>query len=112
MIPHQGTPSACSCGCENFQRVVVERVLGRPITTDLLACVECSVVYYSPLPKPEARVPPPEHGLRSFREAPFRPKGWIDPADEHRGLMAQVDAAAKDYVKPGRSPRLKPGGRR
>ena len=44
--------SPCVCGAENFERIVVERVLSRPVVTDLVACVECRCVYYSPLPKP------------------------------------------------------------
>lgn len=42
----------CTCGAENFQRVVVERVVGRPVVTDLVACVECHIVFYVPLPPP------------------------------------------------------------
>ena len=44
--------SPCVCGCENFERVIVGRVVDRPVITDLLACVECRCVYYSPLPRP------------------------------------------------------------
>ena len=51
--------SPCVCGAENFERVVVERVLSRPVVTDLIACVECRCVYYSPLPKP---LPTPPSG--------------------------------------------------
>lgn len=43
---------SCTCGAENFQRVVVERVVGRPVVTDLVACVECHIVFYVPLPPP------------------------------------------------------------
>jgi len=42
----------CVCGAENFQRVIVERVFGRLVVTDLVACVECWCVHFSPLPKP------------------------------------------------------------
>jgi len=52
--------SPCVCGAENFERVVVERVLSRPVVTDLIACVECHCVYYSPLPRP-ALLPPPSN---------------------------------------------------
>lgn len=43
---------SCTCGAENFQRVVVERVIGRPVVTDLVACVECHIIFYVPLPPP------------------------------------------------------------
>jgi len=49
--------SPCVCGAENFERVVVERVLSRPVVTDLIACVECRCVYYSPLPRPSSLPP-------------------------------------------------------
>jgi len=52
--------SPCVCGAENFERVVVERVLSRPVVNDLIACVECHGVYYSPLPRP-ALLPPPSN---------------------------------------------------
>ena len=35
---------SCVCGNENFQRVIVERAIGRPIVMDLVACVECHLV--------------------------------------------------------------------
>lgn len=52
---------SCTCGAENFQRVIVERVIGRPVVTDLVACVECHIVFYVPLPPP-------------------RPVEWLGPA--------------------------------
>jgi len=61
--------SPCVCGAENFERVVVERVLSRPVVTDLIACVECHCVYYSPLPRP-ALLPPPSN-------APPMPAGVV-----------------------------------
>ncbi|MDQ6684151.1 MAG: hypothetical protein M3Z16_03415 [Pseudomonadota bacterium] len=43
---------SCPCGCENFNRIVVERIKGRPVVTDLVACVECRSVFHVPLPPP------------------------------------------------------------
>ena len=41
------------------------------------------------------------------------PAGWIDPAkDSAERLKADAAEAAKAYRKPGRSGRLRPGGRR
>jgi len=65
--------SPCVCGAENFERVVVERVLSRPVVTDLIACVECRCVYYSPLPKPAAAPKPAKDGeSETAPEAPIR----------------------------------------
>ncbi len=49
---------SCACGAENFQRVIVERVIGRPVVTDLVACVECHIVFYVPLPPLPVRPSP------------------------------------------------------
>lgn len=95
----------CTCGADNFQRVVVERVIGRPVVTDLVACVDCHIVYYLPLPKPEPAAPlPARHGMGSLGGA--MPKGWIDPSlDSLERLKADARVAARDYVKPGRRTR-------
>lgn len=50
-------PTECTCGCENFERVVVMRPNGTPYATDFLACVECRVMYYWPPPAAEKPVP-------------------------------------------------------
>lgn len=93
----------CPCGYENFERVIVERVLGRPIVTDFVACVGCRAMYFAPLPVP-APVPLPDgHGIGTM----VLPKGDTDEA-----LKQDAAEAAKAYRKPGRSGRLGPGGRR
>jgi len=70
--------SPCVCGAENFERIVVERVLSRPVVTDLVACVECRCVYYSPLPKPapveRSSGPPVPSGVVSNEPGLLR--GW------------------------------------
>ena len=91
---------SCTCGCEAFARVVVERVIGRPVVTDLVACDECRLVYHVPLPPPAPVVLPPGHG-----------RGFGEP-DSNEALKRDAAEAAKDYRKPGRSGRLGPGGRR
>jgi len=58
--------SPCVCGAENFERVVVERVLSRPVVTDLIACVECRCVYYSPLPRPSCSSVPSQVASKTY----------------------------------------------
>lgn len=127
----------CPCGYENFERVVVERVAGRPIVTDFVACVGCRAVYLS---RPSKSRPPPAgapliEGPRrppSLLPAAFPapaherveyafpnlhnnyPRGYVNPArvDSNEALKRDSAEAAKDYRKPWRSPPLKPGGRR
>ena len=116
----------CGCGYENFERVIVERVPGRPITTDFLACVGCRAMYFSPLgklnppttpaepPAKPAPKPAPKQQEYAFptRQSDY-PAGWVDPAiDRLKRLKADAEEAAKGYRKPGRSGRLGPGGRR
>jgi len=40
---------SCTCGSENFERVVVQRKPAAPIVTDFVACVGCSAMYWLPL---------------------------------------------------------------
>ena len=91
----------CTCGCEAFERVIVERVIGRPVVTDLVACIECKVVYYVPLPPPVVLAA--GHGIGTI---------VLPNADSNEALKRDADKAAEDYRKPGRSGRLGPGGRR
>ena len=118
----------CACGYENFERVVVERVPGRPIVTDFLACVGCRTMFFAPRgkPKPPAprspaeppRQPTPKPAPQQQEHAFTHlgsdyPRGWVDPAkDTLEQLKADAEEAAKAYRKPGRSGRLGPGGRR
>ena len=46
-------PIECACGSQNFERVVVTRLNGKPYRTEFVACAECRVMYYSP----ETRAP-------------------------------------------------------
>ena len=39
----------CTCGYENFERVVVKRPFKAPYTTDFVACVGCKAMYHSPI---------------------------------------------------------------
>jgi hypothetical protein len=48
----------CSCGFENFERIVVQRKPNAPIVTDFVACVGCKAMYWSPLRRPD---PEPTH---------------------------------------------------
>jgi len=48
-------PIECACGSQNFERVVVKRLNGKPHRTEFIACTECRVMYYSPQTRaPEA----------------------------------------------------------
>ena len=96
---------ACNCGSEAFERVIVERVIGHRIVTDLVSCIECKVVYYVPLPPPAPVVLPPDHGMGTVVLP--KPEG-----DSDEKLKRDAAEAAKAYRKPGRSGRLGPGGRR
>lgn len=76
------------CGCENFERVIVERVIGRAVITDLLACVECRCVYFSPLPK----AAPPGPAARAHAASAGVPPGeaWAPsngPLESTWGMM-------------------------
>ena len=95
----------CVCGCENFQRVIVERVLSKPVITDLLACVECRCVYYSPLPRAGPVVhdgPAMGSGvvtnspdlLKHYGASPDYPRVDLSP-DEHRALLERAQRANK-----------------
>jgi len=104
MPPYEEFGSPCVCGCENFERVIVERVVDRPVITDLLACVECRCVYYSPLPRP-APAPPrggPQMPSGVVTNPPGLLKSWGGVAGTYRPheqspeeLQAIKDAAAR-----------------
>ena len=95
--------SPCVCGAENFERVVVERVLSRPVVTDLVACVECRCVYYSPLPKPAAAPslgPPMPSGVVGNEPGLLKtwggvPSGHPPSRQTPRELLAIEQAAAR-----------------
>ena len=40
---------SCSCGSENFERVVVRRVQQADYVTDFVACVHCRVMFHLPV---------------------------------------------------------------
>ena len=64
----------CLCGMgDSFERVVVQRLPHPAIVTDFVACTACSTVFYRPL----AQMTKPTR-------------------------MEDINAAAKDYKKPGR----------
>lgn len=90
----------CMCGAENFQRVVVERVPSRPVVTDLIACVECHCVYYSPLPKPapaESRPGPPmPPGVVSEGPGLLRTWGSVSAVQSGRAQSAKELQALKE----------------
>lgn len=78
----------CACGAENFERVIVERVLARPVVTDLVACVECRCVYYSPLPRAAPAAarsgPPMPSGTVTSEPGMLRTWGAIPPGHPPR----------------------------
>ena len=78
----------CVCGADNFERIVVERVLARPVVTDLVACVECRCVYYAPLPRPDpvAARPGPSlpGGVVSHEPGMLRTWGAMPPSQAAR----------------------------
>lgn len=92
----------CVCGYENFERVVVERRASGTIVTDFLACVGCRAMYFVPLPRPRPVVRPPGHGVGTM---------VIPRQESAEALKRDAAEAATHYRKPGRSGRLKPGGR-
>ncbi len=83
----------CLCGSFEFERVVVARRPGASITTDFLACVSCSAMYFVPLPgfAPPGTTPM-GHGHAIGGPQP----------DSDQKLKRDAAGAAKDYVKPGR----------
>ena len=81
---------SCTCGCEAFERVIVERVIGHRIVTDLVSCIECKVVYYVPLPPLAPVVPPTSHGMGTM----VLPKLEGDSGEQ---LKRDAAEAAKDY---------------
>jgi hypothetical protein len=94
----------CPCGFENFERIVVQRRPHAPIVTDFVACVGCRSMYFSPvraLDAPERRV---GHGMVGI--------GGPEKHDSAEALKRDAADAATEYRKPGKSGRLKPGGRR
>jgi len=96
----------CPCGYENFERVIVQRKPHPPIVTAFVACVGCRAMYFAPERPMEAPVMPPGHGHGIGGP---EPQGMADSSDK---LKRDAAEAAKGYVKPGRSGRLKPGSGR
>ena len=96
----------CPCGYENFERVIVQRKPHPPIVTDFVACIGCRAMYFVPT-RP---LDPPEYTIGSHMKAHGGPQP--EPVVDSAAILKR-DAveAAKKYVKPGRSGRLKPGGR-
>ena len=39
----------CSCGYENFERVVVRRPGRAPYATDFVSCINCRTMFHAPL---------------------------------------------------------------
>ena len=104
MATFEAFGAPCVCGAENFERVVVERVLARPVVTDLIACVECRCVYYSPLPRPAPAAPPSgpamPSGVVTNEPGLFRTWGGVPPGhppsrQTPEELQALKDAAAR-----------------
>ncbi len=97
----------CPCGCENFERVIVQRKPHPPIVTDFVACVGCRAMYFAP----QRPLDPPEYTIGSQMKAHGgpQPERVLDSAAI---LKRDAADAAKDYRKPGRSGPLKPGGRK
>ena len=96
----------CPCGYENFERVIVQRKPHGPIVTDFVACVGCRAMYFAP----QRPLDPPEYTIGSHMQAHGgpQPEPLRDSSDK---LKRDAAEASKAYVKPGRSGRLKPGGR-
>jgi hypothetical protein len=67
----------CLCGSDAFERVMVQRLPYAAFTTDFVACMGCSAMY-------------------------FRPFIAYPVSD---GLVEGAKDAAKDYRKPGRKAR-------
>lgn len=88
----------CPCGCENFDRIVVQRKPHSPIVTDFVACVGCKAMYWAPQVAPLPPEGRPGHGMMGIGGPEKRP----DSAD---ALKRDAADAAQDYVKPGRSRR-------
>ena len=104
LLEEFGAP--CVCGAENFERIVVERVIARPVVTDLVACVECRCVYYAPLPRPEpprpasSGGPPLPDGVVSERAGLLErwgrmPEGYRAREQSAEELQGIKDAAAR-----------------
>jgi hypothetical protein len=63
----EGLVRECTCGSNNFERVVVHRPRAMPYETDFVACAECRVMYYSP----KANDPPAPASMSvAWRPAP------------------------------------------
>ena len=104
---------ACPCGYENFERVIVQRKPHAPIITDFVACVGCKTMYFVPMSHGPAITGGP-NVKRKWQpgDAIGGPPVYEQPRpDSDAALKRDAATAAKDYVKPGRSPKLKPGGR-
>jgi hypothetical protein len=94
----------CPCGYENFERVVVQRRPHPPIVTDFVACVGCKTMYWSPVRQPDPLEPTIGSQMRGIGGPEKRP-------DSAEALKRDAAEAAKEYRKPGKSGRLRPGGR-
>ena len=89
-----GFPDECACGGIDFERVVVQRLLRGPYTTDFVSCTRCKTMFFAPLPPIEVTPRAPGslgHG------GPFN--GSPIPDEK---LSRDAAEAAKEYVKPGR----------
>ncbi|MEO5843920.1 MAG: hypothetical protein ABIQ33_03690 [Caldimonas sp.] len=95
----------CPCGYENFERVIVQRRPHQPIVTDFVACVGCRAMYWAPQAVPLPLEQRPGHGMMGIG-GPEK-----QPIDSTAALKRDAAKAVKDYRKPGRSGKLKPGGR-
>lgn len=108
-FPAPSHPSACICGCENLARVVVERVAGRPIVTELVACAECRCVYYAPLSRvtnsPD-RAPLPE-GFGKITNEPWLLKAWGGAAPVYRPREQSAEELQRIKDDPARANRSK-----
>ena len=98
----------CPCESENFERVVVQRKPHAPIVTDFVACVGCKTMYFVPMPKSVVLGGPDIAKPWQPGDAIGGPPGYTQPAprpDSSQALKRDVEIAAKDYVKPGRTRR-------
>ena len=98
--------SACRAlrsGVHPFDILCLQRKPHPFIVTAFVACVGYRAMYFAPKRPLEAPVMPPGHGHGIGGPEP-RP-------DSGERLKRDAAEAAKGYIKPGRSGRLKPSGR-
>ena len=89
----------CPCGFENFERIIVQRKQHPPIVTEFVACVGCRAMYWAPPPAPLPPESRPGHGMIGIG-GPEK-----QPADSVQALKRDPAEVAKDYRKPGQSPK-------